>query len=539
MRQTSRFAITLVSLLFTQSFCGPAVASEDFSFYHENVLGTSLELCVRADSLQAARQAEHRVLAEIDRLTLIFSGYDPTSELSRWQGAPRKPIRVSRELYEVLEASEYWGRRSDGAFDPGVEVLSRLWAQCSQMGRLPTQEETSAAKALLIKPAWRTGPVACTVQRLSDCPLSLDGIAKGYIVEKACDSALEGSDGVSGVVLNVGGDLRVRGLAARTIGVAAPWADSESSEPAVYIEVRDHSVATSGKSRRGFQIKDRWYSHVFNPRTARPVERVNSVTVVAERGADADALAKICGVLEPKESLRLINSLAGVECLIVTADGEFIRSAGWQHLERPRPIVLALASQRDADSSEAKSTDKAKPADKTKAEPKIPSRPAWNKEFELIVNIEINHPEAEKGRYRRPYVAIWVEDSEGRAVRTLALWVSMGGSGPFQWLPDLKYWYKSEEERKLAEKKDIFFAVARPTRLPGKYRLIWDGKDNHGKQLGGGEYTIFIDAAREHGTYQNIRQHVSLSDKPFREDLKGNVEIRSASIEYRRKAAAK
>ena len=94
MPQTSRFAVTLVSLIFTQSFCGPAVASDDFSFYHENVLGTSLELCVRADSLQAARQAEHRVLTEIDRLALIFSGYDPTSEFSRWQAAPGKPLRV-------------------------------------------------------------------------------------------------------------------------------------------------------------------------------------------------------------------------------------------------------------------------------------------------------------------------------------------------------------------------------------------------------------------------------------------------------------
>ena len=81
------------------------------------------------------------------------------------------------------------------------------------------------------------------------------------------------------------------------------------------------------------------------------------------------------------------------------------------------------------------------------------ARPAWNKEFELVVNFEINHPEAEKGRYRRPYVAIWVEDSEGKPVRTLALWVSLGGSGPFQWLPDLKRWYKSDEDRKLAEKE--------------------------------------------------------------------------------------
>ncbi len=81
--------------------------------------------------------------------------------------------------------------------------------------------------------------------------------------------------------------------------------------------------------------------------------------------------------------------------------------------------------------------------------------------------------------------------------------------------------------------------IARPTRLPGKYRLIWDGKDNHGKQLAGGDYTILIEAAREHGTYQSIRQDVTLSEQPIRKDLKGNVEIRSASIEYRRKAAAK
>lgn len=48
--------------------------------------------------------------------------------------------------------------------------------------------------------------------------------------------------------------------------------------------------------------------------------------MVAERGADADALAKICGVLEPEESLRLVKSLPGVECLILTADGQVIRS---------------------------------------------------------------------------------------------------------------------------------------------------------------------------------------------------------------------
>jgi FAD:protein FMN transferase len=534
MPQSSRFAIVVVSAILALVPGGLVNAADDFAFFHENVLGTSLELCVRAESQEAARRAEQLVLREIDRLALIFSGYDKGSEFSRWQAAPGGPLRISPELYEVLETSDHWRTTSAGAFDPRVEVLSRLWSRCADSGRLPTHAETTAATALLQAPAWRLGPAPLAAERLSDCPLSLNGIAKGYIVERACDAALDQSAGVSGLLLNVGGDLRVRGEVARTIGMAAPWADSDSSEPFLHIEVKDRSIATSGKSRRGFEINGKWYSHVFDPRSGKPVERVSSVTVVANRGADADALAKICGVLDPQESVRLVQSLADVECLIVLADGQVIRSDGWRRLERPGPVMLAQAASRNL----APSSDKAT-ADPGKVEPKASPRPAWNKELELLVNFEINHPEAEKGRYRRPYVAVWIEDGEGKQVRTLALWVSLGGSGPFQWLPDLKRWYKSDEDRKLAEKKDIFFTISRPTRPPGKYKLIWDGKDNHGTQLGGGEYTIFIEAAREHGTYQSIRRQVSLSNKPFSEDLKGNVEIRSASIEYRRKGAAK
>ena len=167
-------------------------------------------------------------------------------------------------------------------------------------------------KALLATPAWRLDSAAHTAERLSDCPLSLNGIAKGFIVERACDAALEKSAGVSGILLNVGGDLRVRGDAARTIGIAAPWADSESSEPFVH----DRSERPLGRHQR--QIPPRVPDQrqvvlsCFRPKIGAAGRASESrVTVVAERGADADALAKICGVLEPEESLRLVNSLAG------------------------------------------------------------------------------------------------------------------------------------------------------------------------------------------------------------------------------------
>jgi FAD:protein FMN transferase len=518
MTRPLRIAVCILGAWLCGEAPRPAVAADDFAFFHENVMGTSLELRVRADGPEAARWAEDRVLREIDRLAGIFSGYDASSEFSRWQSGARVPTKVSPELFEVLRASDHWRTASGGAFDPRVQALSRLWSRCAGQGRTPSPGELAGAKALMARPAWRLDPESRAAERRTDCPLTLNAIAKGYIIERACDAAMEEGRGVLGLALNVGGDLRVCGDIARTIGIAPPRGDSEAADPFAYIEVRDRAVATSGDSQRGLRIGGRWYSHIFDPRSGLPAEGVSSATVIAERSADADALATILNVLAPEEGLRLAGSIPGVDCLIVAADGRIARSGGWHRYERDRPSPLALAD-----------------APAAKAAPVAP----WGDDFELLVNFEVNRPDAEAGRYRRPYVAIWVEDKDGFPVRNLLLWVSQGGSGPFQWLPDLKRWYRSDQARKLVDRTDMVLTISRPTRPPGKYSVVWDGKDDRGKPVDRGEYTLFIDAAREHGTYQNIRKPLTLASEPFAEELQGNVEIKSASVEYRRKGAGK
>jgi thiamine biosynthesis lipoprotein ApbE len=495
----------------------PSLAAEDFSFYHENVMGTSLELHGSADSEPSARGAEGRVLREIERLSAIFSGYDRESEFSRWQATLGTPTKVSPELFEVLQASDHWRVRSGGAFDPRVEALTRLWSRCAREDRTPTPEELTGARSLMSGDAWRLDPLARTAEHLSTCPLTLNAIAKGYIVERACQVALDPSRGVRGLLLNIGGDLRVVGETVRSIAIANPRADSESSPPLTFIDIQDRAVGTSGNAQRGWRIQGHWYSHILDPRTGMPVERTISATVITGRSADADALDTIFNVLPVEESLRLARSLPDVECLIVTADGRVHPSAGWQRYEKAAPSPLALADEKKA-AAEASPWD----------------------EFELYIPFEINEPDSEARRgYRRPYVAVWVENKDGFPVRNLLLWVSHGGAGPYQWLPDLKRWYRSDEARRMVDRTDMVQTISRPTRPPGKYSVIWDGKDDHGKLLPAGEYTVFIDAAREHGTYQSISKKVTLGTQPFAEDLKGNVEIKSASIEYRRKGPGK
>ncbi len=501
MARPARLVLYLLVVWLTAAGVGPASAAEEFVFDHENVMGTSLELRINADSAAAATAAEQCVLHEIDRLSAIFSGYDPTSEFSRWQQTRNQPIRVSSELFEVLQACDRWRTWTTGAFDPRVEALTRLWSDCEKQGRLPTTEETTEARRLLVGDPWRLDPEHRTAERLSNGPLSLNAIAKGYIVGRACDAAMN-QQGVRGLLLNVGGDMRVCGEMERIIGVANPKHDSETSEPLLSIQVRDRAVATSGNSQRGFRIGGRWYSHIFDPRTGRPVATTISATVVTDSSTDADAMATALNVLTVAESLDLARSIPGLECLLVTEDGRVTRSDGWNRYEKVRPPVAALALADEA------ATD------------------------EVVIKFELNNASASRG-FRRQYVAIWVEDKEGFPVRTLTLW------GRGRWVADLKRWSQKDQARRLVDETNLRETISRPTRPPGKYEVIWDGKDNHGKRLDPGEYSIYIEAAREHGTYQSIHTQVNLAGKAFAEELKGNVEIRSASIEYRRKDQGK
>ena len=73
-----------------------------YTVNYENVLGTSLELRVRADNDAAAQHAEETVLGEITRQSRILSSWDPGSEVSRWTRTQGRPVAVSPELFEVL-----------------------------------------------------------------------------------------------------------------------------------------------------------------------------------------------------------------------------------------------------------------------------------------------------------------------------------------------------------------------------------------------------------------------------------------------------
>ena len=229
-------------------------AAETYQFNHENVLGTSFELKVRSTTPQAAQQAEAVVLAEIDRLCSIYSTYDPMSEVRLWLDGGQAARKVSPELIELLRVCESMKSSSNGAFDVSVGDAVAIWKQASKNNREPTAGELQTAIASTRTAPWKVTHDDATVERLSSARLTFDGIATGLIVDRVCNLALSVA-GVEGVLIDIGGDLRIAGDLEESITIADPRSPANSlSSKLARIDLRDRAMTTSGNYQRGFQV---------------------------------------------------------------------------------------------------------------------------------------------------------------------------------------------------------------------------------------------------------------------------------------------
>jgi FAD:protein FMN transferase len=501
-----KLAITLFTALFLLTSALPITkekATRQYVSHFENVLGTSLELKMYATSENAAAHAEAVALEEIKRISKIVSGYDTESEFSRWMETSNESMPVSQELFEVLGLFDKWRMNTHGALDASAETVSRMWKAAERNQQLPTAEELNAAVERVRQPHWKLDYTRHTATKLTDVPLLLNSFTKSYIINKAVDVAMKSGD-VKSLVMNIGGDIVVRGDNAETIELRDPRVLADNAEPVERMRIYNKAIATSGNYKRGIKIGNQWYSHIVDPRTARPVDHVISATVVATDPTDAGALATAFNVLSMEESTRLALTIPGVEYFVITKDGDRIQSKGWIALRiNEEPVIVQSALRSGSSDASGK---------------------AWDSQYELVIDLELSAFQYS----RRPFVAVWIE-KDNVPVRNLAIWFNKP-----RWIPELRRWYRMNGEKMTAPDSKIN-SVASATRMPGKYTLLWDGKDDQGNLVDAGTYTVFIEAAREHGTYQIISQEIEVAGKPYKIDLKGNVEIASASIDYRKK----
>jgi FAD:protein FMN transferase len=491
-----RFALPL-ALVGALALANAPAAPQEFSFHRDHVLGTSLDLVFVAPDEATAEAAELTALAEIERLRTVFSTYDANSELSKLNRT-REPMVVSADLAEVIERYGVWHKATRGALNPQVGELVSVWKEGEKANREPDAVVLKRIVDDLAKPGWKLDANTNTVQRLTDQPLNLNAIAKGYIVRKAALAVRNAHPKITAMLVNLGGDILALGDRSWGVGIQDPVDTFDNAPPLAGVKLSNKAVATSGAYQRYYTINGKRYSHIFDPRTGRPAEGVRSATVVANDNETANALATALCVLPVAEGLKLIERTSGAGCYVIDASGTAHR-VGLTVFD----VFNARAMQ---DKKEAKGE-------------------AWPAGFRVTVAVEL--PKIDAKRYRKPYTAVWVEDDKGKAVRTLAVW----GNSP-KYLKDLNDWWKIGKGD-----NDLVKAVTRATRGPGKYDLVWDGKDDKGNALGQGTFTVRVEVHREFGEHLRQSGKIECKDKAATAKLAKNAETAETVIEY--KAAKK
>ena len=262
-------------------------------------MGTLFRIVLYEEDSLKAQAAAVAAFARIDSLNAMLSDYRADSELSRLsaRAGDGQWVAVSGELWFLLQRSRQIAVLSDGAFDPTIGPLSKLWRKAFRQGEFP---DTTALKAAREKVGIELLQFHNSQQKarllLPGMRLDLGGIAKGYAVDEAMRVLRR--NGLSIALVDGGGDLRAGDPPPDKAG----WKVAVGND--TMLTIARQAVATSGDTYRFLEWNGRRHSHIIDPRTGLGATHSLQVTVMGPDCTTADALASALSV-EPGLEQRI------------------------------------------------------------------------------------------------------------------------------------------------------------------------------------------------------------------------------------------
>lgn len=300
------------------------------------LMGTQVSIVTLHLSKDAARHAAELGFLEIERLSAIFDRRQSATPVSYLNETGRLSD-VAPELLEVMEKAGSFYRRSKGAFDPSVlPILDVLKSGRDAQGRLRvSQRELDNAMALVGFDSVEVADSGISFNK-SSMSITLDGIGRGYIVDRASD--ILAANGVENHLIIAGGDIRACGERSPgqpwIVAINAP--SGKRTFPAV-IRLKDIAVATSGGAEFYFDAEESRY-HIPNSddvlSSSKRGVHGHNVSVVAPTVMEADALSTSGFVMSPVEALSFINAQEESECLIFSSAELRMFSRNWENQVR-------------------------------------------------------------------------------------------------------------------------------------------------------------------------------------------------------------
>jgi FAD:protein FMN transferase len=301
-------------------------ASAEWLLREVPIMGTRCAVELWSEDRARGEAAIERVFAEFRRIDALMSTYKPDSELSRVNAqAASDPVKVSRELWDLLALSAEYSRLTNGAFDITYASVGHLYDY-----RKRVRPDEGAIAAALPGINYRH------VKLLTDGPavrfaragvrIDLGGIAKGYAVDRGIDVLR--AAGITRAMVNAGGDTRIIGDRFGRPWITGIRHPDDERKVVLRLPITDAAMSTSGDYERFFDEGGVRHHHILDPKTGKAAGKVRSVTVIGPTATRTDALTKSIFIMGAEDGIAFIDTLEDVDAIAVTPDGHVLYSAG-------------------------------------------------------------------------------------------------------------------------------------------------------------------------------------------------------------------
>ncbi|GAB4543886.1 MAG: FAD:protein FMN transferase [Thermodesulfovibrionia bacterium] len=287
-------------------------------------MDTITTITVVSSSEERAKRAIDAGFGEIKRLEGLLNYFSPDSEVTVINNhAGIGPVKVSRETIEVIKRSLQIAEMSNGAFNPTIGPVIRLW-RFSRQDRgdtIPSDEAIKDALKLVDYKKIKINEDNSEVYlEMKGMEIDLGGIAKGYAADKAVD-VIKGMGMEAGLVA-IAGDIKGFGLRPDGlpwhVGIQDPRSEKgDTDEVFATIYLKDSAISTSGDYQRFFIKDGKRYHHIIDPKTGYPSgSSIINISVIADDGFMTDGLSTAMFIYPPQEAIDILESL-GLEGIIV------------------------------------------------------------------------------------------------------------------------------------------------------------------------------------------------------------------------------
>ena len=256
-------------------------------------------------------EAEAAVLTAFDRikaLNAIFSDYEPNSEINRFAASTPKPWPSSTDLLALTTRALELAQTTEGAFDPTLGQLSRLWRSSRQRQKHPPPERLQKARAAT---GWHHLQTDASKQTLTlthpDLLLDFGGIAKGYAADQML--ALLKAKGFPMAIVQAGGDTAAGDPPPDLPGWTVALKSGINDASPVKLSLANRSVSTSGDLHQFIELEGIRYSHIIDPETGLGMTRRMACSVIAADTTTSDAMATALCILGPEKGRAIAQKL--------------------------------------------------------------------------------------------------------------------------------------------------------------------------------------------------------------------------------------